>query len=457
MSLNDFKFGLDYVMIINLKWIFKVKQDEFGGVLKNKARLVAKGYRQEEGIDFEESFALVAHIEAIRTFIANVANETMTIYQMDVKTAFLNGELPKEVYVDQPEGFVDQDNPTYVYKLKKALYGLKQSPHVYIALIAYANADHAGCQDTRRSTSGSAQFLGDKLVSWSSKKKKSTAISSTKAKYITLSGCYAPEIYMQQFWYTITYDLTAKAYFFTMGDQVFEVNADLLRNALSITHKDLDHPFTLLAPEKEIIKFINQLGCSKKIRIVSALRVNDMYQPWRTFLTMINKCLIGKVIAYDCPRLPMLQLLLDATLGNLKFANKGTKDPVFGIAIPAMILNDNIKAYVEYSEYLEKSKGSALIKATGRGKVLLTKQGVEIAIERVSIPKRRRSKTMVEEVRQSKEVVEDVDSEETDEEPPVRRRPIGVVIGGEAHSELDNEGVDHLKKLKGLETLSKTA
>ncbi|GJX42144.1 retrovirus-related pol polyprotein from transposon TNT 1-94, partial [Tanacetum coccineum] len=96
---------------------------------------------------------------------------------MDVKTAFLNDELPKEVYIDQPEGFVDQENPTYVYKLKKALYGLKQSPHAYIALIAYANADHAGCQDTRRSTSGSAQFLGDKLVSWSSKKQKSTAIS----------------------------------------------------------------------------------------------------------------------------------------------------------------------------------------------------------------------------------------------------------------------------------------
>ncbi|GJV30638.1 hypothetical protein Tco_1387086 [Tanacetum coccineum] len=155
----------------------------------------------------------------------------------------------------------------------------------------------------------------------------------------------------------------------------------------------------------------------------------------------------------------MMNLLSEntnAALGNLKFANKGTKDPVLGIAIPAMILNDNIKAYVEYSEYLEKSKGSAPIKATGRGKGFLTKQGVEIAIERVSIPKRRRSKTMVEEVRQSKEVAEDVDSEETDEEPPVRRRPIGVVIGGEAHSELDDEGVDHSKKLKGLETLSKT-
>ncbi|GJT54471.1 retrovirus-related pol polyprotein from transposon TNT 1-94 [Tanacetum coccineum] len=117
----------DNVFLIKLKWIYKVKIDEFGGVLKNKARLVAQGFRQEEGIDFEESFAPVSRIEAIRIFIANAAHKNMTIYQMDVKTAFLNGELKEEVYVSQPEGFVDQDNPSHVYKLKKALYGLKQS------------------------------------------------------------------------------------------------------------------------------------------------------------------------------------------------------------------------------------------------------------------------------------------------------------------------------------------
>nr|GEX47641.1 hypothetical protein [Tanacetum cinerariifolium] len=88
----------DLAMIIKLKWIFKVKQDEFEGVLKNKARLVAKGYRQEERIDFKESFTPLTCIEAIRIFIANAANNNMTIYQMDVKTAFLNGGLRKEVY-----------------------------------------------------------------------------------------------------------------------------------------------------------------------------------------------------------------------------------------------------------------------------------------------------------------------------------------------------------------------
>ncbi|GJV70177.1 retrovirus-related pol polyprotein from transposon TNT 1-94 [Tanacetum coccineum] len=116
------------MFLIKLKWIYKVKTDEFGWVLKNKARLVAQGFRQEEGIDFEKSFALVARIEVIRIFVENAAHKNMTIYQMDVKTAFLNGELKEEVYVSRPEGFVDQDNPSHVYKLKKALYGLKQAP-----------------------------------------------------------------------------------------------------------------------------------------------------------------------------------------------------------------------------------------------------------------------------------------------------------------------------------------
>ncbi|GJW34293.1 retrovirus-related pol polyprotein from transposon TNT 1-94 [Tanacetum coccineum] len=108
-----------------------VKLDEYGDVLKNKARLVAKGYQQEEGIDFEESFTPVARIKAIRIFIANSASKNMSIYQMDVKTEFLNGKLKEEVYVSQPKGFGDPDHPTHVYRLKKALYGLKQAPKAW--------------------------------------------------------------------------------------------------------------------------------------------------------------------------------------------------------------------------------------------------------------------------------------------------------------------------------------
>ncbi|GJR08853.1 retrovirus-related pol polyprotein from transposon TNT 1-94 [Tanacetum coccineum] len=259
----------DCVMIIALKWIYKVKLDEYDDVPKNKARLVAKGYRQEEGIDFEESFAPVARIKAIRIFIANAASKNMTIYQMDVKTTFLNGELKEEVYISLddkyfPKGAVDPtlftwktgihillvqiyvddiivastdpkamdscdsvDTPMVdqieldedplgilVYQTRfrsmvgSLMYltasrpdlvfaGLWYPKDTAMALTAYADADHAGCQDTQRSTSGSAQFLGDKLVSWSSKKQKSTAISTTKAEYIAMSGCCAQILWMR--------------------------------------------------------------------------------------------------------------------------------------------------------------------------------------------------------------------------------------------------------------------
>ncbi|GJS21386.1 retrovirus-related pol polyprotein from transposon TNT 1-94 [Tanacetum coccineum] len=120
----------DKVMVITLKWIYKVKLDELGGILKNKARLVARGYRQEEGINFEESFSLVARFDAIRIFLAYAAHMNMIIYQMDVKMAFLR--IPREeVYVRKLDGFVDQDNHNHVYKLKKALYGLKQDPRAW--------------------------------------------------------------------------------------------------------------------------------------------------------------------------------------------------------------------------------------------------------------------------------------------------------------------------------------
>ncbi|GJS86276.1 retrovirus-related pol polyprotein from transposon TNT 1-94 [Tanacetum coccineum] len=123
-------------MIISLKWIFKVKLDEYGGVLKNKARLVAKGYRQYEEIDLKKSFAPVAHIEAIHIFIAYAAHMNMTVFQMDVKTAFLNGILKEEVYVSQPEGFIDQEHLTHVFRLKKALYGLKQVPWAWYDMLS---------------------------------------------------------------------------------------------------------------------------------------------------------------------------------------------------------------------------------------------------------------------------------------------------------------------------------
>nr|GEZ57649.1 hypothetical protein [Tanacetum cinerariifolium] len=251
-----------------------------------------KGYAKEEGIDFEESFALVARLESVWIFVAYVAHKSFLIYQMDVKMTFLNGPLNEEVYVAQPDGFVDPGHPEKVYRLRKALYGLKQAPrawycelsnfltskgftkgtidptlftirykkdillvqiyakyaleilkkhgmekgqsigtpmatkpkldvdlsgklvdqtdyHSKIRSLVYLTSSrpdivqglwylkdsgfeltafsNAGCIDTRKSTSGSIQFLGDKLVSWMSKKQDCTAMSSTEAEYVALS------------------------------------------------------------------------------------------------------------------------------------------------------------------------------------------------------------------------------------------------------------------------------
>ncbi|GKA44999.1 retrovirus-related pol polyprotein from transposon TNT 1-94, partial [Tanacetum coccineum] len=110
---------------LTLKWLFKNKHDEENTVIRNKTRLVVRGYRQEEGIDFEEYFVLVARMEAIRIFLAYATHKLFIVFQMDVKNAFLHSSLKEDVYVCQPEGFIDVDHPSHVYKLKKALYGLK--------------------------------------------------------------------------------------------------------------------------------------------------------------------------------------------------------------------------------------------------------------------------------------------------------------------------------------------
>nr|GEZ00281.1 hypothetical protein [Tanacetum cinerariifolium] len=128
-------------------WIYSMQEEllQFKrlDVWVNKSHLFVRGYRQEEGIDFEESFALVARMEAIRIFLAYAAHKSFTVFQMDVKTAFLHGSLKEEVYVCQPEGFIDADHLSHVYKLKKALYGLKQAPRAwYDELLKFLLQNH---------------------------------------------------------------------------------------------------------------------------------------------------------------------------------------------------------------------------------------------------------------------------------------------------------------------------
>ncbi|GJR17742.1 retrovirus-related pol polyprotein from transposon TNT 1-94 [Tanacetum coccineum] len=117
--------------IIGTKWVFRNKLDENGIVSRNKARLVAQGYNQQEGIDYDETYALVARLESIRILLAYACALEFKLFQMDVKSAFLNGFINEEVYVAQPSGFIDFEKPNHVYKLKKALYGLKQAPKAW--------------------------------------------------------------------------------------------------------------------------------------------------------------------------------------------------------------------------------------------------------------------------------------------------------------------------------------
>ncbi|GJW28839.1 retrovirus-related pol polyprotein from transposon TNT 1-94 [Tanacetum coccineum] len=114
-----------------MKWIWKNKRDEENTVICNKAHLLAKEYAQKEGIDFEDSFAPIARLEAVRLFIAYVAHKSFIVYHMDIKTSFLYGPLTEEAYVNQPDGFVNPYHPNQVYRLNKALYGLKQAPRAW--------------------------------------------------------------------------------------------------------------------------------------------------------------------------------------------------------------------------------------------------------------------------------------------------------------------------------------
>jgi len=119
------------INVIGIKSIYKNKSDENGTVTKNKARFVAHGYTQVEGLDFNETFSHVARLESIRLLLGVACILKFKLFQMDVNSAFLNGYLHEEVYVEQPKGFIDSNFPNHVYKLKKALYGLKQNPRAW--------------------------------------------------------------------------------------------------------------------------------------------------------------------------------------------------------------------------------------------------------------------------------------------------------------------------------------
>jgi hypothetical protein len=130
------------VNVIGTKWIFKNKQGEDGEIVRNKAHLVAQGFSQVEGLDFRGTFAPIVHLEAISILLAFAAFKGFKLYQMDVKSAFLNGVIQEEVYVRKPPGFENPKYPHRVYKLSKALYGLKQASRAWYARLKTFLLEH---------------------------------------------------------------------------------------------------------------------------------------------------------------------------------------------------------------------------------------------------------------------------------------------------------------------------
>ncbi|GJU68612.1 hypothetical protein Tco_1254871 [Tanacetum coccineum] len=395
----------DNVMIITLMWIFKVKLDELRGVMKNKA--------SPRGIFLNQS---------------KYALEIIKKYGMETSDPVDTPMIEKSKLDEDPQGKV-VDPTRYHGMIGSLMYLTSSRPDLVFAVCMCARSKHIdiryhfikeqvengmvelyfvrtkyqladiftkalgrerlevlinklGMRNTMAETFDEQQqqqhkLLDDALVPVNEQVKTSISNLRIASEKIQLDVIFE--------------ELSTQKFYFSMGDQVIEVNEYLLHNALNITPKDLEHPFTPLALKKEIIRFVNQLRCATPIKIISALR--------------------------------------------------GSKDPVYGMPIPDLMLNDVIKASAEYSEYLAKSKGYAPTKVTGRGKGLLTKDRVEFDVKKVSIPKRKRSQIVTKEISQSKEAIDDeVDIEGTDEEkvvPLVKRIFTRVSIGKETYRETE--------------------
>nr|GEW97580.1 retrovirus-related Pol polyprotein from transposon TNT 1-94 [Tanacetum cinerariifolium] len=366
----------------------------------------------------------IARIEAIRIFITNAASKNMTIYQMNVKTTFFNGELKEEGYVSQPEGFVDPDHPTHVYRLKNALYGLKQAPRAWydtlllflldkkfskgavdptlftrkglwyskdtaMALTAYADADHGGCQDTRKNTMADMNItVNDAPIEKAPAIAPPTKTDDQILPAFTTSSTI-PAIYIQQFWDTMRFNSSTGLYSYQLDEKWFNLHKDILKDALDITPTNNNNTYVAPPSSDTIIEYVNTLGYPSTLRNISAMFVTALYQPWRAIMSMINMCLTGKTAGYYKPRHPVLQILWviihRSNIGyakriweefvqsiqtfftdrkNLDTASREKKKTtdllisndgreIFGMPIPDALLTDEIKGAPYYGEYQE--------------------------------------------------------------------------------------------------------
>ncbi|GJY79465.1 copia protein [Tanacetum coccineum] len=189
----------------------KNKKEKYKSLALKARQVLTQGYNQQERIDFDETYAHVARLESIRILLAYACAHDFKLFQMDVKSSFLNGFINEEVYVAQPPGFVDFEKPNHVFKLKKALYGLKQAPKAWyipsrlmvsqrnrLEIIVYVDSDHVGDYIYRKSTSGVCTFMGCCLTSWFSKKQTTLAISTTEAEYVSAEKACQQALWMKQ-------------------------------------------------------------------------------------------------------------------------------------------------------------------------------------------------------------------------------------------------------------------
>ncbi|GJX52253.1 retrovirus-related pol polyprotein from transposon TNT 1-94 [Tanacetum coccineum] len=274
----------DRVMLIKLKWIYKVKTDEFGRVLKNKARLVTQRFRQEEGIDFEESFAPVARIEAIRIFL-KYASENIKKYGL-LTSDSVDTPMVEKSKLDEDLQGKPVDATLYRGMIGSLIYLTSGRPNlIYAVCLAYTDADHAGCQDTRRSTSGSAQFLEARekrleirkcngRINPGKTQREPTfqvvmnALALTPCYSVFLTTTDVPKVYMHQLWDSIHKHDTS--YRFRMDKKKkFYLNLETFRDIFQIFPRVPGQDFDELPTDEDIVSFFKELGHTGGIKSLS--------------------------------------------------------------------------------------------------------------------------------------------------------------------------------------------